>query len=163
MSDHLGVGVGAEFRALAFELVPQLAEILDDAVVDHGEAVGGMGVGVAFGRPAVGCPTGVADADGAGERLARESRFEIAQLALGMPAGKASVFQGGDAGRVISSVFEPLERVDERARDRPTSENAHNSAHGERPPPLLDRSDYNPDDDVSAVNAEREINIRLNF
>ena len=163
MSDDLGVGVGTEFRALVLELVPQLAEILDDAVVDHGEAVGGVRVRVAFGRPAVGCPTRVADADGAGERLAREPRLEIAQLALGTPAGKASVFQGGDAGRVISSVFEPLERVDERARDRLTSENAHNSAHGERPPPLLDRSDYNPDDDVSAVNAEREINIRLNL
>jgi hypothetical protein len=61
------------------ELLAQLAEILDDAVVDHGQAIGGVRVRVAFGRPAVGCPTRVADADGAGERLAREPCFEIAR------------------------------------------------------------------------------------
>ena len=55
--------------------------------------------------------------------------LEIAQLALGTAAGQLSVFQGGDAGGVIAAVFEPLERVDERARDRLTPENAHDSAH----------------------------------
>jgi hypothetical protein len=33
-------------------------------------------------------PAGVANADRAGERLTREPRFEIAQLALGTPARK---------------------------------------------------------------------------
>ena len=129
MSDHLGVGVGAEFRTLALELVAQLAEILDDAVVDDGEAVGGVGVGVAFGRSAVGGPTRVADADAAGERLAREPGLEVAQLALGTPAGQLPVFQRGDASGIVASVFEPLECVDERGRDRLTPENANNSAH----------------------------------
>ena len=86
MGDHLGVGLGAEHGALLFELVAQLAEILDDAVVDDGEPVGRVRMGVVLGRLAVGRPAGVADADGAGERLAREPRFEIAQLALGAAA-----------------------------------------------------------------------------
>jgi hypothetical protein len=49
--------------------------------------------------------------------------------ALGSSARKLSAFQGGDAGGVIAPVFEPLERVDKRTRDRLPPENAHNSAH----------------------------------
>ena len=156
MSDHLGVGVGAELRALALELVAQLAEILDDAVVDDGEAVGGVGMGVAFGRPAVGGPARVADAAGAGERLAREPGLEIAQLALGAPAGQLAAFQRGDAGGVVAAVFEPLERVDERGRDRLTPENAHNSAHAIGGLLCLLRADYSPGADVSALNGGKE-------
>ena len=48
--------------------------------------LGGVRMGVGLGRLAVGRPAGVADADGAGERLSREPVFEIAQLALGAPA-----------------------------------------------------------------------------
>jgi len=71
----------------------------------------------------------MADASVAGERLTRELRFEVVQLALGSSARKLSAFQGGDAGGVIAPVFEPLERVDKRTRDRLPPENAHNSAH----------------------------------
>jgi hypothetical protein len=106
-----------------------------------------------FGRSAVGCPACVADADGTGERIACEPRFEVAQLALGTPAGELTVFQGGDAGRIVSSVFEPLEGMEERARDRLTSENAHNSAHTSSGLLSLVVRVYNSDDDVSAVSA----------
>jgi hypothetical protein len=40
-----------------------------------------------------------------------------------------AVFQRRDARRVVAAIFETLERVDQRARDRFTSEYAHNSAH----------------------------------
>src|SRR5262249_45558460 len=126
---HLGVGVRTELRARLFQFLAQLAEILDDAVVDNGKVLGGMGVRVAFGRPAMGRPTGVADADGAGERLTREAGFEIAQLALGPPADELPAFQRGDTGGIVAPVFEPLERIDKQARDRLTPENANNSAH----------------------------------
>src|SRR5262245_48205868 len=87
---------------------------------------------VAFGRPAVGRPAGVADADRARERLACELRLEIAQLAFGAPASELPAFQRGDAGGIVAPVFEPLERVDQRARDRLTPESTHNSAHTTR-------------------------------
>src|SRR5262249_6728398 len=105
------------------------AEILDDAVVDDSKALGGVGVGVAFGRPAVGRPAGVPDADGAGQRLAREPGFEGAQLNLGPPAGEAAGLPRGNAGGVVATVFEPLERIDKQARDLLAPENAYNSAH----------------------------------
>ena len=39
MGDHLGVGLRGEFVAVALQLLAQLGEILDDAVVDDGDAV----------------------------------------------------------------------------------------------------------------------------
>src|ERR1700682_3162373 len=42
MSHGLGVGLAGEFRALLFEHLPQFAEILDDAVVNHRDVVGRM-------------------------------------------------------------------------------------------------------------------------
>jgi hypothetical protein len=86
-----------------------------------GEPVGGVGMRVALGRSAVGRPPGMADADRARERLACEPPLEIAQLAFGAPPRELPAFQRGDAGGIVASVLEPLERVDEQARDRLTS------------------------------------------
>ncbi len=80
MGDHLGVGLRAELRALALQFLAQLAEILDDAVVHDRQTVGGVRMRVALGRPAVGCPARMADADGAGERLAREPASRLRSL-----------------------------------------------------------------------------------
>ena len=129
MGDHLGIGIGAESRARFLQLLAQLAEILDDAVVDDGEALRGMWMRVMFGRSAVSGPASVADADRAGEGFAREPGFEIAQLALGTPARKLPGFERGDAGGVLGAIFEPLERLDQQTRDRFAAENAYNSAH----------------------------------
>ena len=43
--------------------------------------------------------------------------------------GQADVFEGGDAGRAVASLYEPLERSDERAHDWLTSDNALNCTH----------------------------------
>jgi hypothetical protein len=133
MRDDLGIGLRAELGALPLQLGAQLAEILDDAVVHDGQPIGGVGMGVTFGRLAVRRPAGVADADGAVERLAREPRFESAQLALGAPTGELPAFQRGHACGVVAAVLQPLERLDQRARNRFTSENAHNAAHASGP------------------------------
>ena len=75
-------------------------------------------MGVGLGRLAVGRPAGVADADRALERLGGEPRLEIAELALGPTPGEPAVLEGRDAGRVVAPVFETLQRVDDRTRDR---------------------------------------------
>ncbi len=132
VGDHLGISVRAELRARLFELLTQLAEILDDAVVNDGKALGGVRMRIAFGRPAVGRPAGVADTDGAGERLTCEPGFEIAQLAFGPPPDELSAFQRRDAGGVVAPVFEPLERIDKQARDRLTPEGRQAQADNDR-------------------------------
>src|SRR5216684_4164760 len=98
MRDHLGVGLRAEIGALFLQLLAQLAKVLDDAVVDDGETIGGMGVRVGFGGAAVSRPTGVPDTDRASERLAGKAGFEIAQLALGTAPRELPALQRGHAG-----------------------------------------------------------------
>ena len=116
-------------RALLQELFAQLPEILDDAVVHDREPVGGVRMRVAFGRPAVGRPARMADADGAGERFARELLSRFRSLPSARRRVELAVFERGDARRVVAAIFETLECVDERACDRFTSKYAHNSAH----------------------------------
>ena len=78
---------------------------------------------------AVGRPARVADADRAVERLALQAAFEIDQLAFGAAAGELAALDGGDAGRVIAAIFEPLQRIDDERRDRRVADNSNNSAH----------------------------------
>ena len=86
MRDHLGVGLRGEFVAVALQLVAQFGEILDDAVVDDGDAVGEMRMRVGLVGHAVGRPARVADADRAVERLVLQPALEIDQLAFGAAA-----------------------------------------------------------------------------
>ena len=129
MGDHLGVGLAGELGAVFDQPFAQLAKILDDAVMGDRDAVGGVRMGVALGRLAVGGPAGMADADIAGERLARQARFQRGELALGAPASQGAVIQGGDPGGVVAAVFEALERLDQMAGDRLTSNNSDDPAH----------------------------------
>ncbi len=87
-----------ELRALGFEFAPQFDEIFDDAVMDDREPVRGVRMRVVFGRPAVGRPAGVADADGAQQWFAGQPLFQISKLALRPPARELALFEGGDAG-----------------------------------------------------------------
>ena len=68
MGDDLGIGLGLEFGAQGDQFVAELLEILDDAVVHDGDAVGGMGMGVGLARPAMGRPAGMADPHHARQR-----------------------------------------------------------------------------------------------
>ena len=63
--EHLGVGLGAEAVAAREEAVPELPEVLDDAVVDDRHVAGAVDVGmrVEVVGPAVGRPAGVGEAD----------------------------------------------------------------------------------------------------
>jgi hypothetical protein len=65
LGHDLGVGLGLEADLRLFELPLQLAKVLDDAVVDHGQPFRGVRVRVGLVGLAVGGPTGVADPDGA--------------------------------------------------------------------------------------------------
>ena len=129
MGDGLGVGLGDEDMAQRGEFVAQFAEILDDAVMHHRQLVGGVGMGVVLGRAAMRRPAGVADADRTVQRLFQQHGFEIAQLALGAAALQLAVLQRRDAGGIVAAIFEPLQGVDQLARDRALSENADNAAH----------------------------------
>ena len=137
VGDDLGVGLALKLEALLLELFAQLAEILDDAVVHDGHPVAGMRMGIGLVRLAVGCPAGMADAGGAGERVLLEPALQVLELALGAPPGQVPRFQRGNAGRVIAAIFQPLERVDQLTGDRLMAEDSNNAAHYRLAPPQL--------------------------
>ncbi len=109
MQNDLGIGLGLEDRPLFFERFAQLAEILDDAVVNHGDAFGRMRMRIVLGRLAVSCPAGVPDPGVAFERFGSQPLFEVLQLALGAAAREVAAFERGDACGIIAAIFEPLE------------------------------------------------------
>ena len=75
MHDDLGIGFGLEDRAVLLEPFAQLAKILDNAVVNNGDAIGGVRMRVVLGRLAVGGPAGVPDPGMALRAVRPRSRF----------------------------------------------------------------------------------------
>ena len=129
----LGIGFGGERVALGGELLAERAEILDDAVVDDRKPRRGMRMGVGFGRFPVGGPARVADADSPAKRRCGKFRLQVFELALGAPALQAPVLKRRHASGIVAAVFEPLQRIDNRARDRPGPENPDNPTHPKSP------------------------------
>jgi hypothetical protein len=101
VGDHLGVGLAGEAAAASGQGGPQLGVVLDDAVVDDGDAADAVRVGVDLGRAAVGRPARVADAAVAGDRRGAELVGERGDLALAtdeveaVRAGRRSVSRPG--------------------------------------------------------------------
>jgi hypothetical protein len=130
MGDDLGICVAGEHRAFGDQLLFQLAEILDDAVMHYRDEIGHMRMRVGLDRLAVSGPARMADAGVAGERMALKHVLEIAQLAFGAPAAELTVFHGGDARGIITAIFETLQRVDQLLSNGCLAEDANDAAHG---------------------------------
>src|SRR3546814_1810477 len=86
MHHGFGVGLGLELVADGLQFAAELLEVLDDAVVHQGDPPVGVRVGVHLGRAPVRRPAGVADADGAVERVMLDHAGEVGELALGAAA-----------------------------------------------------------------------------
>src|SRR6516165_7158122 len=112
MRNDFGIGFGRELDALVLKFAAQLGEILDDAVMHHGDVFSSVRMGIVLGRPTMGRPAGMADADRAGKRLAREPGLEIFELTYGAPPREFAGFQRRDARGIIAAIFEALERID---------------------------------------------------
>ena len=97
--------------------------------MDDGRSVGGMGMGVGFVWPSVGGPAGMADANGAADGIVVQQRLQVFQLALGAAALDVSVYQGSDTRRIIATVFQALEPLQQQVRRLPAADDADNPAH----------------------------------
>jgi hypothetical protein len=100
--------------ALLAQLVPQGEVVLDDAVVDdHHVAVAvAMGVGVRVAGLAVSRPARVPDPYRALGKAAFETVGEALELAERLDdAGGSLAVDDGDAGAVITPIFQPPEPV----------------------------------------------------
>jgi hypothetical protein len=131
MRDDFGVGLRSELVAELGQLVAQLLVVLDDAVVNDGNAVArDVGMRVAFRGHAVRRPAGVRDAEMAIDRRLVERVLEHPDLADGaQPAHLAAAVQDGDAGRVVTAVFQAAQALDQDGNDVSISDRADDSAH----------------------------------
>ncbi len=86
---------------------------------------------ILFAGAAVRGPTGVADAVGPIQRLEADHLFQIAQLALGAPDLQTIAVSGhGNARRIITAIFQPLQSVQDDGDDPLLTNVANNAAHG---------------------------------
>ena len=134
---HLGVRLGAEGVALLDELGLQAGKVLDDAVVDNGEAAvaAGLGMGVDLIGLTVGGPAGVAHAHRAGEgravrRQLRQSR-QPARRFIDLQSRRAA---HRHAGGVVAAVLQTAQAVQQDGGGLPTAHVAYYSTHNSIPP-----------------------------
>ena len=132
VGDDLGIGFGDEGVAFLRQLALQFQVVFDDAVMHHHDAPGAvsMRMGVLFGWPAMGRPTGVANAVGAVQRVLPDHFFQVAQLP-GRPAQFEPMSRGphSDTGGVISAVFQPPQAFQNDRDYVLRADISHDSAH----------------------------------
>ena len=135
VDDHLGVGLRGEGLAVGDEGGAQDIRVLNDAVVDEGEAPvrAGMGVGVRDRGAPVGRPAGVSDTRvRVGRRLRVEILGEVHELAeraahIQVPRGRQ-----GDARRIVPTIFEARQAAEDNLATtlgRLACNMSNNSAH----------------------------------
>ncbi len=132
VGDRLGVGLGRQGVAAGLEAVAQLAEVLDDPVVDDRDLARAVlvGMGVEVVGPAVRRPAGVRQADRRVRRPVGDGRLEVDQLAGALVDEEvARVIDQGDPGRVVAAVLEPFQALDEDGARVARSRVADDAAH----------------------------------
>ncbi len=140
--EDLGVGLAVETMAGLRERGLALGEVLEDAVVGHDDLAGAvsLGMGVELRRPAVRRPARVSDPGRPDGGREAELLDEVAELARGPVDREAPVRKRGDPGRVVASVFEPFQTLDQERPDLAGTGDSDDSAHGlprgEMPQPL---------------------------
>ena len=134
MGDHFCVGVGGELAPLRLQPRAQLAVVLDDAVVDHGDAAGGVRMRVGLARLAMRRPARVPDACRAAHRAAGDEALQLRELALGPAQLDRAVGEGREPRRIVAAVLEPPQPVQDVRRRRLAAGDADDSAHACRTP-----------------------------
>ena len=131
LGHHLGIRLALEDVPATDELLAQLGEVLDDAVVHHGDVAGARGVRVRVGlaRLAVGGPTGVPDAAGARHFEVAEGVRKLGHLALAGDHLNAAVLLHGHTRRVVAAVFHAGEPLHQDGRGARLTGIADDSAH----------------------------------
>ena len=128
---YFRVGLRMECVAARSEFFLQYGVILDDAVVyNHKLAVHRdlrMRVDVVW--CAVCGPTCMADADSAGSWLVADKIHQIRHLAFHLVNIRSAAVHNGNARRIISTVFEPTEAVDNDRVSIPESYISYNATH----------------------------------
>jgi len=116
VGNNFRVRFGSKGAALSHELGFQFSIIFDDAVVNDGQAVDQMGMGVVFGRAAVGCPPRMADAESAVRIGSSDKLGERRDLASGADDFEVRAVMDGQTGRIVTAIFQTLQALKQNGR-----------------------------------------------
>ena len=134
VGDDLGVGLAVKRITQGLQFGAQFVVVFDDAVVHQGHAARGVhigrswtgtevGVRVAHRRCPMGGPAGVGDAGGAGDVIGLDLGHQLGHAIGAARAPQATTLTGqavvvhGNPARVIASVFESLQALNQDAHD----------------------------------------------
>ena len=135
VGDHLGVGLRDERIALPDETLAQRLEVLDDAVVNHGDlAVRGVRVRVRGRGRAVRRPARVRDARQTFDPCRLGLRGEVRDAGRGDEPGEARRARRSvddrESGGVVAAILEAADAVDQDRNDVARRGRADDAAHG---------------------------------
>ena len=105
--------------------------IFDDAVVhnDYFPGAVAMRVGVFFSRASMGRPSGVADPILTVDWIRRDDLFETVEFSGAAPNLNIAVFNESNPRRIVATIFQSFETVDQNWNNRLGPEIANNAAH----------------------------------
>jgi len=135
VGERFGVRLGCEAVARPLELHAQRIGVLDDAVVHERQRAGAVGVwvGIPLGGCAVSRPACVPDAAGAVYRVLGEQVPEGRDAARKFASLHAPAVQHRHASRVIATVFQARQPVQQHRDGVPRPDVSHNTAHRSGP------------------------------
>src|ERR687891_964965 len=131
---HFGVGLRPKHMPVQLEPLPELMEVLDDAVVDDGDPAVAVEVWVRVlvGRRPVGGPPRVAHADRPLRgSVVRELLLQGLELPGALHDGEVAV-EHGHPGRVVATVFETMEPLEDDGERLVGTNVTDNPAHEDR-------------------------------
>src|SRR6185369_1633249 len=118
MRDDFRVGLRIESIAFCLQLLSDLLEVFDDAVVYHADPIARhVRMGIAFNRCPMSRPSRVRDPDGAKQRFriqAVRELFDLADPATTFDATRA-VRNDRQPRGVVTAIFKPPESFDENS------------------------------------------------
>jgi hypothetical protein len=103
--------------------------IFDYAVVNDCDAIDRMWMRVLFVGTAMSRPTRVADSYAANKRLTSELALEVLELSDCAPPRKATALKRGYTSGIVTPIFKPFQRIENRHHGWPLADETNDSAH----------------------------------
>jgi hypothetical protein len=131
MGDDLGIRIGAK-DVTGFQEAPLEGRVvLDDAVVYHRQRAAAVyvRVGVELGGRSVRRPAGMTETDGAFGRLSLDQIGQLTDLPGPPSNGEPTVGYRGQTGRVIASILQTAQAIDDDPAGVSLSYVTNDSAH----------------------------------
>ena len=131
MGHYFGVGLRQEFVTFFDQALLDMKVIFNDSIVHHHKIAMaiGMRMRVSVGRPAMGCPAGMADAQMPLGNAPFNFLFQAVETAHALFQGNVGAIIHGDAGGIIPAIFQFSQTFQQKWRSLFWPDIAHNTTH----------------------------------